>query len=590
MKALNFLIFILLISISSARAETYYGLSMHGKPKYDNDFSHIDYVNPDAPKGGVVKMLALGSFDSLNPFAIKGKAAEGLNLVYDRLMRRVWDEAFTLYPLIAEKVEIPDDRSSIKIFINPKARFSDNSEITSSDVVFSFETLKENGRPNMRRVYKLVKNVNIISDLIVEFELGEGFDRETVMILAMMPVLSKKWWEGKKFDSSILKTPVTTGPYKVSEVDPGRRIIFERDPNYWAADLPVNKGHFNFDKVIYDYYLDDSVAFEAFKSGEYDIRREMDANKWASAYDFPLLKRNEVEKKTFNHQRPERVNALIFNTRRSPFDNRLVRQALTNVLNFEWLNENIFYGQYKRIDSYFPNSELAAKGRPSQKELEVLNEWRQNIPENVFLNTYKPPVHLDARSTRKLLKEADQLLKEAGYVIDGGKRVNPNGERLSFEILIYTKADEKIALSYISSLKKLGIDATLRVLDDAAFRGRLNEYDFDMTIYYWQNSLSPGTEQMLYWSCESAEQFSRWNYPGICNPAIDEIAAKIATVKDRDELVSLTQSLDRLLTWGYYIIPLYYAGYDKIAFKSFVKHPNKTPIYGVVFETWWAEN
>jgi ABC-type oligopeptide transport system substrate-binding subunit len=562
---------------------------MHGAPKYNEDFLHLDYVNPDAPKGGSVKMLSLGGFDSLNPFAIKGKAADGLNLVYDRLMRRVWDEAFSLYPLIAEKVEIPDDRSSITIFINPDARFSDKSKITADDVIFSFNTLKDFGRPNMRRVYKLVKNIEKKDGLTVHFELDEGYDSETVMILAMMPVLSKKWWSGKNFDSSLLTPPVTNGPYQIAEIDPGRRIIYKRDPDYWAAELAVNKGHYNFDTIIYDYYLDDSVAFEAFKSNEYDIRREIDANKWASAYDFPLLKNGEVKKQTFAHQRPERVNALIFNTRRAPFDNRDVRKALINALNFEWLNENIFYNQYKRVNSFFPNSELSAKGPPSEEELNILNRFKEDIPKEVFDSAYVAPVHKDARATRALLKEADALLKQAGYPIVGGKRVNSEEERLTFEILIYNKADEKIALSYIKSLKKLGIDASVRVLDDSAFRGRLNEYDFDMTIYYWQNSLSPGTEQMLYWSCESADQFSRWNFPGICNPAIDAISKEIATVKERSQLINLARSLDRLLTWGYYIIPLYYAGHDQIAFSNHIKHPEKTPVYGVVFETWWAE-
>jgi ABC-type oligopeptide transport system substrate-binding subunit len=290
MILIQLLAFVACLAAFPARAEILYALSMHGSPKYAQDFDHLDYANPDAPKGGILRQAAIGSYDSLNPFAIKGKAAQGLSNVHDRLLTRVWDEPFTLYPTIAEKVDVPADRSSITFFLDPRATFQDGSPITADDVMFTFETLREHGRPNMRRVYKLVKTVEKIDDRTVHFALGEGYDRETIMILAIMPVLSKAWWAGREFDSASLDIPIASGPYKIAAIDPGRKITYQRDPHYWAADLPVNRGHYNFDTIVFDYYRDDTVAFEAFKAGQLDLRREWDANKWAKGYDIPAVK------------------------------------------------------------------------------------------------------------------------------------------------------------------------------------------------------------------------------------------------------------------------------------------------------------
>lgn len=557
---------------------------MHGQPKYGAGFTHLDYANPDAPKGGTLKQAGIGTFDNLNPYAIKGKAADGLNLVYDRLMARVWDEPFTMYPLIAEKVDIPEDRSSITVHINPAARFHDGSPVTADDVLFSFETLRDHGRPNMRRIYKLVDETKVIDERTVYFHFGEGYDRETVMILAMMPVLSKAWWDGKEFDSTILEQPLLNGPYRITEVEPGRRIVYERVPDYWAKDLPVNKGHFNFDRIVYDYYRDDTVAFEAFKAGDLDLRREWNAGKWATVYDF---KDKAIQKETLSHGRPERVRSLIFNTRRSPFDDRRVREALNLVLDFEWMNKNLFHSQYKRVTSFFPNSQLAATGTPSNAELKLLEPYKNDLPSDVFGAAWQPP---PADNPRINLRKADTLLKDAGWIVKDGKRINEKtGEVFEFEILLDSPQDEKVALSFINSLDRLGITAKARPLDTAAFRGRINEYDFDMMLYHWTNSLSPGTEQMLYWSCEAAEQPARWNYPGICEPAVDALAQGIANAQTYDELTAHAHALDRILTWNYYVIPLYYAGQDYVAYRDFVHHPQKTPLYGMVIETWWAE-
>lgn len=541
-------------------AETQFGLAMHGQPKYTVASKHLDYANPDAPKGGAIRMAGIGTFDTVNPFSIKGRAAEGLNLVYDRLMTRVWDEPFTLYPLIAESVEVPDDRSSITFHMNPKARFSDGQPITADDVVFSFEALKKEGRPNMRRVYQLVKTVEKPDKTSVKFTLGEGYNRETVMILAIMPVLSKKYWQGRIFDQTTLDIPPTSGPYKIAAIDPGRKITYERDPDYWARDMFPNVGQFNADKIVYDYYRDDTIALEAFKSHDLDLRREYDAGHWANNYDFPAAKDGRVTLEAVPHGRPERTKGFIFNTRRAPFDDIRVRKALNLLFDSEWINRNLFHGQYKRIASYFPNSELAAPGASSSAPAD----------------------------RRESMREADRLLKDAGWIVQDGKRVK-DGKPFAFEIILSAPEDKKIALSFTSVLEKMGITPTIRVLDNANYIGRLNEYDFDMTLYYWLNTLSPGTEQILYWGCQAAKEPARWNYAGICDPAVDDLSRRIADAKDRETLVAAVHALDRILMAGTYMIPLFYTGEDYVAYWQPVKRPQTTPLYGIVLETWWME-
>ncbi|MCC6598195.1 MAG: ABC transporter substrate-binding protein [Alphaproteobacteria bacterium] len=565
-----------------------FGLSMHGTPKYSAADMHLTYANPDAPVGGALRSAAIGTFDTLNPYAIKGRAALGLDLVYDRLMARVWDEPFTLYPLIAERADIAPDRSAITFHINPKARFHDGSRISADDVIFTFETLKNEGRPNMRKVYRLVKTVEKRDDLSVHFELGAGYDRETVMILAMMPVLSKTWWSGRVFDTTTVQIPLLNGPYKIAAFEPGRRIVYERVPDYWAKDTLTNVGHHNFERIIYDYYRDDTVAFEAFKAGNLDLRREMDAGKWASAYDFPALRAGDVKMEALPHGRPERTRAFIFNTRRAPFDDIRVRRALGLLFDFEWVNRNLFHDQYLRINSYFPNSELAASGPPSMAELAILNPWKEQLPPEVFAAVKPAPQNADTRQRRKNMLEADHLLKAAGWVVKDGKRMK-DGKIFRFEIMLDAPENEKIALHFKRALDKMGIEANIRVLDAAAYRGRLNEYDFDMTLYYWLSTLSPGTEQILFWGCKAAQEPARWNFAGICDPAIDAIASNIAQTQTREGLVAHMRALDRVLMSGHYMIPLYYGSVDYMAYWKQITHPDETPLYGAVLETWWMK-
>lgn len=582
------LVIVLCFAALPVRAEVVTTLSMHGTSKYAQGFNHLDYANPAAPKGGTLRQAAIGTFDSLNPFAIKGKAAQGMANVHDRLMARVWDEAFTLVPLIAEKVDVPADRSSITFFIDKRATFQDGSPITADDVLFSYETLRDSGRPNMRRVYKLVKSAEKIDDHTIKFTLGDGYDRETVMILAIMPVLSKAWWAGKAFDSASLAAPVASGPYKISAVDPGRSITYDRMKDYWAADLPVNRGHYNFDTLQFDYYRDDTVAFEAFKSGQIDLRREWDANKWAKGYDIPQVKSGALAKEAIEHHRPERVNSLIFNMRRPPFDDIRVREALGLSLDFKWVNDNLYYGLYKRVDSYFPNSELAATGVPDDAQRKILTPFKDQLPKEMLGPVWQPPQTGTPEAMRDNLRRADDLLKQAGWVVKNGQRINAaTGAPFKFEVLLGSPDDEKLGLAFTRGLKRLGITANVRVLDQAAFIGRLNDYDYDMVLYYWLSTLSPGTEQILYWGCDAAKQPARWNYAGICSPAIDSIAQSVANTTDRADLVTRMRALDRVLLAGQYMIPLYYPGVDFVARSKTIHRPDTTPLYGMVTETWW---
>ena len=533
---------------------------MHGEPKYSRDDRHLDYANPDAPKGGTLKQAAIGTFDTLNPFSIKGKAAEGLDgLFYTRLMGRVWDEPFSLYPLIASHAEVPKDRSSITFTIDDKAVFHDGAPITAADVLYSYETMKEKGRPNQRRIYKLA-TPKVIDDHTVKFTFGDGYDQETFMIFAIMPVISKAWWEKRDFEATLLEPPPSTGPYKIASIDPGRKIVFERIPDHWAKDKLVNAGHYNFDRIIFDYYRDNDVALEAFKSGNLNFRREWDAGSWNNNYN-NLEKNSDIKLEELNHGRPDRVRAFIFNTRKEPFDDINVRKALSLAFDFNWINKTLFYDEYNQINSFYPNTDLAYQDNDT-----------------------------DTRDLRTRMREADTLLKDAGWIIKDGKRISQDtGTPLTFEILLDDPNNEKIALALTQNLKRLGITPNIRSLDTAAFRGRLNDYDFDMVLYYWLSSLSPGTEQYLYWSCEAANQPARWNFAGICDPEVDALSQKIARTSTREELVAATRALDKKLLDGHYMIPLYYNPKDFVAYRGGISHPDKIPLYGMVIETWWME-
>jgi ABC-type oligopeptide transport system substrate-binding subunit len=540
-----------------------HAIAMHGQPKYDAAATQLDYTSTNATKGGVLKQSVIGSFDTLNNNNIKGKPAAGLNYLYDRLAARVWDEPFSLYGLIAEKIIVPDDRSSITFHINKTARFHDNKPITTKDVEFSFETLKKYGRPNTRNVYGLVKNVIITSPSEITFDFGEDYDRETALIIAMMPILPKHYWSDKDFDSTIVEPPLGSGPYKIKSVEIGRNITYERVKDYWAQEHFVNKGQHNFDELSFDYYRDKNVAIQAFKSHEFDIFREFDAAAWQT--NFAAEADASYKAQDFPHSRPERVRAFIFNTQRPLFEDKNVRHALSLAFDFEWMNKFLFHEQTKRINSTFPNTSLAS-------------------PKNVAL-------FQNNESARKKLKRAGQLLLDAGWAVQDGKRVHKDtGEEFKFSLVINQPHFEKVALHWSQQLKKLGIELELRSIDTAQFTGLLNTYDYDMILHGWTNSLSPGTEQQIYWGCDAARTEGSRNYARICNEQIDALTKQVSRSKTRDDLVETIHNLDHALMNEYLMIPLYYIGKDYIAYWPELQHPGTTPIYGAVIESWWSKS
>lgn len=568
-----------------------HGLAMVGTPVMPKDFQHFDYANPNAPKGGTLKQAIVGSFDTLNPFSLKGTATQSLSLVYDRLMIRSWDEPFTLYPLIAESIDVPDDRSSITFHLNPKAKFQDGAPILADDVLFTFKTLKDNGRPNMRNVYKLVTSADKLNDHTIKFTLSADRTKETVMILAMMPVLSEKWWAKQDLNKTILTVPNSTGPYKITSAEVGRRIVLERNPDYWAKDLPSTKGLYNYDRIILNFFKNQTSAFESFKAGDTDIWTDTNAGHWANSYDFPAAKNGNVKREEIAHHRVEKMWGFIFNTKRPPFDDANVRKALSLVLDYDWINKNIFYSQYKTLDSFFPNSALAATGLPSADELQYLTPYKDKLSPDVFGKAWTPPVTGSQAAIRINRLEADKLLSAAGWVVKDGVRVNAKtGEVLDFEIVIGSAEEEKLALAYKRSLAGLGVNVKLRILDATGFQTRLNNYDYDMLLFYWLNTLSPGAEQALYWGCDAAAQKGRFNYAQICNPAIDNIIRHIPNSTSTEDMTSAVRALDRILMSESYIVPLFYTGRDFVASWTKISHPQKPSLYGNVMESWWSQS
>lgn len=575
----------------SALAENVTAIAMHGDTQYAADFDQLTYVNPDAPKGGSIRMSVNGSFDSLNHHIISGTPAAGLEMINDKLMTRVWDEPFTLAGLVAQSADISDDRSEVTFHLNPAARFHDGHPMTADDVLFSFEAYKTHGHPVRRRVYGFAVEARKIDAHTVYFRFGEGYDAESVMILAMMPVLPKHYWDGKDISKTTLQAPLGSGPYRISNVIPGRRITLERVEDYWAADFPVNRGLYNFDVIDYLYFRDDAVSLEAFKAGNYDLRRESDIAKWFSDYHFPAIRDGRVLKAEIPHGRPEWVRGFIINTRRAPFDDIRVRKALGLAFDFEWMNRTLFHGAYKRIESYFPNSTLAAQGVPQQDEQDLLAPYADVLPPDVFGPAWQAPQTDGSGPTgqRANLREAAALLREAGMTIDAqsGLLRLPNGRPFVFEMLISDAAEEKIALQYARWLKRLGIVARVRTVDSAQFAGRLEAFEYDMVSYRWINSLSPGNEQVNYFGSDAAHRNGSRNYAGVDNSAIDALAKRIGASASRDALVTATHAYDRALTHGYYIVPFFYTGKDYVARARHIGIPQKSPTYGIVTESFW---
>jgi peptide/nickel transport system substrate-binding protein len=581
----------LLLFLPDAHAEPAHGIALYGAPKQPAGFTHFSYVNPDAPKGGRLVLGAFGSFDSLNPLIIKGVAVNGVrDFTIESLMARGLDEPFTLYGLIAEGVDVPEDRSSVTFHLNPKARFSDGVPITADDVIFSLQLLKGKGRPNHRTYYAKVAKTERLSDHAVRFTFDAAGDREVPLIIGLMPVLPKHAINPDTFENTSLQSPVGSGPYRVGKVDAGRSVTLVRDENYWGRDLPVNRGRFNFNEIRFDYFRESSVMFDAFKSGQLDMWPEADPRRWADGYDFPAMRDGRAVKREFEIGLPAGMTGLVFNTRRTVFKDARVREALIYLFDFEWINRTLYAGLYSRTQSYFERSILASAGRPADAhERELLAPFAGAVKPAIMEGTYRFPSTDGSGRSRENQEKAFRLLQEAGYELRGGKLVNAaNGLQLEFEILASSTSQEGLLLSFARDVERLGIKVKLRVVDGAQYQQRLTSYDYDMIQNTWDSSLSPGNEQLFRWSAAAAKTQGTYNFAGVENPAADAMIQAMLAAKTEENFVSAVRALDRVLLSGDYVIPLFFIPKQWVAFWTRLQHPEKTPLFGYNVDSWWA--
>ena len=586
-----FLIFSLnLILISFAKAENNisHAIAMHGEPKYDSNFKHLEYVNPNANKGGKVIFSSTGSFDSFNPFILKGTAAAGIGNLYETLTTNSSDEAFTEYGLIAETMEWPNDRSWIIFKIREEAVWHDGKKITPEDVIWTFNTLMKKGHPFYKYYYGDVKSVTKLKNNKVKFTFKGGTNLELPLIVGQLPVLPKHYWENKIFEKTSMEIPIGSGPYKIKNFDPGRSITYELNPNYWAKNIPIKKGTENFGVIEYQYYKDRSIEREAFKSGDIDLFRENSSKEWATSYDVPAFKKNLLKKELIEHQNPQGMQAFVFNTRKDIFKNRNVRQAISYAFDFEWTNQNLFYGAYKRTNSFFENSELASSGLPTSKELEYLAPYMDVLPKDIFTTEYNPPKTDGSGFMRTELKKASQLLESSGWqLVDGILKNKKTNQDFEFEILLVSPAFEKIVLPFKANLEKLGMKVDIRTIDSAQYQNRLDNFDFDLVISTFSQSLSPGNEQKNFWGSDAAVTKGSRNIIGIKDTVIDLLIEKIISSKNREDLIFSTKALDRVLLWGYYVIPQWHISAYRTLYWDIFDKPKKRPKYALGENTWW---
>jgi len=567
-----------------------HGVAMHGDLKYGSDFTHFDYANPDAPKGGLVRQGTIGSFDSFNGYIVKGNSAVGLGLIYEGLTSASADEAFTRYGVLAEEIYMPKDRSWVAFKLRKEARWHDGKPVTVDDVIWTYNTLLEKGTPFFRFYYGNVTEAVKVDDDTVRFNFAPGENQELPLIVAEMPVLPKHYWETRDFSKTTLEPPLGNGPYKIESFEPGRSITYVRVKDWWGENLPVNKGFQNFDRIRIDYYRDTTIALEAFKAGEFDYRAENSSKAWATAYKIPNVEKGLIKKEEITHNRSSGMQAFVFNTRLDMFKDRKLRQALAYGFDFEWSNKNLFYGQYERTRSYFDNSELAATGLPDKDELAILEPYRGRIPDEVLTQEYNPPKNDGSGKVRRNLRTASKLLTEAGWVIKDGKRINEKtGQALEFEVLLVSPLFERIVLPFAKNLEKLGITVTVRTVDSSQYRRRLDIFDFEVIVGGFGQSLSPGNEQRSFWGSTAANQEGGRNTIGIQDPVIDELIEKVIAAPDRKGLITAVKALDRVLQWGHWLIPHWHATYDRIAYWDKFGRPKVKPLRGNQFSAWWVD-
>ena len=580
------------VSAKTALGEPAHGISMHGNLKHQRGFKHFGFVNPKAPKGGRLVYGAIGGFDSLNPFIVRGRPAPNLrNYVFESLMSRAYDEPFSLYGLLAETIDTPQDRSWVSFKINEKARFSDGKPVTIDDVIHSHALLRDMGRPNHRFYYSKVAKIEKIGGDTVKFTFTPEGDREMPLIMGLMPILPKHIYSKESFEKTTLKAPTGSGPYLVDKIDAGTSISYKRDPDYWGRDLPVNKGRFNLDHFAHIFYRDANVLFEDFKKGVHHIRLERDPNRWAKDYDFPAMKKGKVTRQTVQLAIPSGMNALVFNTRRPVFTDIKVRKALTLLFDFEWINRNLYHNLYIRTRSFFDRSELSSGGKAADDyEQSLLAKFPGAVSSSIQQRGYEPPTSDGSGRNRKARRKALRLLQKAGYVLKGAVLVNKQtGQPFTFEILTARQDQVRLLLNYVAALKLVGIKADLRVVDSAQFQQRKNTFDFDMTDNEWRASLSPGNEQSFRWSAKAADSEGSYNFAGVKNPAADAMINALLMAKNRKDFVSSTRALDRVLLSGNYVIPLYHTPGQWLAIWSHLKHPANTSLYGLRLDTIWQQ-
>jgi microcin C transport system substrate-binding protein len=581
---------LLALTSSLAQAAGQHAITLYGEPpKYPANFQHFDYVNPQAPKGGTFRQSGLGSYDSLNPFISKGVAADGIGIIYDTLTRHSLDEPFTEYGLLAGKIEVAPDHTWVRFYLRPEARFSDGQAVTAEDVVFSFETLMQHGEPQYKAYYADVAKVTAEDPLRVRFDFKHGNNRELPLILGQLAVLPKHWWTNRDFNKGNLDIPLGSGPYKVGKLEPGRSIRYERVKDWWGKDLPVNRGFYNFDNLVIDYYRDGSVALEALKAEQFDYALEVSAKNWATAYNTPAVNDGRLLKEQIVNHNPTGMQGFVFNLRKPIFQDRRVREALSLLFDFEWSNKQLFNGAYTRTQSYFENSDLAASGLPSEEELKLLEPLRSKLEPRVFSEAFSAPRSDASGIIREQQRRAYQLLQEAGWRIVDDQMVDAEGTPVKFEFLLAQIDFERVLLPFKRNLADLGIALEIRRVDVSQYITRLRSRDYDMLVGGFAQSNSPGNEQREYWHSASADKPGSRNYIGLQDPAIDSLVEGLINADSRQSLITHSKALDRALQWGFYVIPNWHIKTWRVAYWNRFEHPKVTPLYDLGLHTWWAK-
>lgn len=580
-----------LLVVGTANATPSHCLSLYGECKYKSDFKHFDYVNPDAPKGGAVKLAETGSFDNLNPFILKGVKAPAISGIFDSLMVASQDEPQTMYGLIASQVDVADDNSTAEFYLRKEARFHDGSPITPDDVVFSFNTLKAKGDPTFRILYAPIVKVEKTGKNKVKFTFNDTKNKELPMIAAGMPILSQAYYSKIDFEKTTLESPLGSGAYQVESVEQGKNITYKLVTDYWASELPVNKGQYNFGTIRYDMYRDENVTLEALKAGEYDFRREYIARNWATAYDTPAVKDGRIIKREIPDGTPQGMQAFIFNTRLEKFSDRRVREAIGLSLDYEWVNKTIFYGAYTRNKSFFENTEFAATGLPTGKELELLRPFADTLPPALFTTPFSNPVTDGSGNPRENLRRASELLDEAGWKVKNGKRANEKGEQLSLEVMLRQPTMERVIAPMRKNLERLGITSSIRMVDDAQYQKRTDSADFDMvSIWINRGVFFPGNEQVSLWHSSQADVKGSSNLAGLKSKAVDAILEALTKSEDKESLIAAGRALDRVLLWENVVIPNWHSSSYRVAYWNKFGMPQTTPKYNLGFQTWWIKS